>query len=106
MKNKLQKIIKHIKTMFYNLSLCVSLKKDSTNVEERNRLKRIRKIGKFRIKIESQRLFEKELKEECDKMNKEIGIPNFYRFNDITVIQKVGYIDFINASEELLRGSR
>jgi hypothetical protein len=34
MKNKLQKIIKHIKTMFYNLSLCVSLKKSSTNVEK------------------------------------------------------------------------
>lgn len=34
MKNKLQKIIKHIKTMFYNLLLCVSLKKESTNVEK------------------------------------------------------------------------
>ena len=34
MENKLQRIIKHIKTMFYNLSLCVSLKKDTTNVEK------------------------------------------------------------------------
>lgn len=86
--------------------MCVSLKKDSTNVEERNRLKRIKRIGKIRNKIESQRLFDKELQEECDKMNKEIGIPNFYRPNDIAVIQKVGYNDFINANNELLRGLR
>ena len=34
MKNKLQSIIKHIKTMFYNLKFCVSLKKDNTTTEK------------------------------------------------------------------------
>ena len=33
-KNKLQQIIKHIKTMFYNLWLCVSLKRDDTKTEK------------------------------------------------------------------------
>jgi len=84
--------------------LCVSLKTD--NRQERDRLKRIKRIGKIRNKILSQRRFDKELKEECDKMNKEIGIPNYYKPNDIAVIQKVGYNDFIYASNELLRGLR
>jgi hypothetical protein len=87
----------------YHKALSVSLRKTKYN-EAKKRLKRIIKIGNIRSKIESQRLFDKELQEECDKMNIEIGILGYYKPNDISVIQKVGYNDFINASNELLRG--
>ena len=45
MKNKLQSIIKHIKTMFYNLKLCVSLKKIDNTTEKD--LCEKEKCGKF-----------------------------------------------------------
>jgi hypothetical protein len=51
MKNKLQRIIKHIKTMFYNLSLCVSLKKDSTNVEKNEKISKFVIFRKFKQNI-------------------------------------------------------
>lgn len=68
MKNKLQKIIKHIKTMFYNLSLCVSLKKDSTNVEKNEK---ISKFGKIIEKIRNM------------KFLRILGFKDFLKYDEI-----------------------
>ena len=57
MKNKLQKIIKHIKMMFYNLSLCVSLKKD-TNTTEKDLCEKD-KCGKFEDNFDYGEIIEK-----------------------------------------------
>jgi len=87
MKNKLQVFIKHIKTMLYNLWLCVSLKKDTT----KNNLSEKEKIGKFE---ENKEGMPKEMREHID---------NFRRFEEKSKIVK--YItDLFDLDENNLKG--
>ncbi len=65
--NKLQNIINHIKTMVYNLSLCVSLKKYCTTTE--NNLCENEKIGKFEKILKLMAEFIEKTKEEIAKIN-------------------------------------
>ena len=64
MKNKLQSIIKHIKTMFYNLKLCVSLKRDNSTTEKD--LCEKENCGKFEDNFD--KIYYMANKEEIDKV--------------------------------------
>jgi len=92
MKNKLQKIIKHIKTMFYNLSLCVSLRKDTAkNIEYKE------KNSKFGIIL----IF---IMEKIYKVVKHIlGVEEWKTSNEIICELKKTYQDYnFNEKETIL----
>lgn len=94
MKNKLQKIIKHIKTMFYNISLCVSLKKDSTNVEKN------KKNSKFVDNFDYNEIILKyyngdKHKFMCEKTEYNKKLDRIRDLVDMTKSRVIGYSEFV-----------
>lgn len=117
MKNKLQKIIKHIKMMFYNLSLCVSLKKDSTNVEKNEKNSKFVDNFDYNYYMENKEKIDKinELSElaenlrthvltynEFNNLTKLLEDLNVFRNDDLlNLLKDVGYDNLDNLYEKI-----
>jgi hypothetical protein len=90
MKNKLQRFIKHIKTMLYKLWLCVSLKRDTNTTEkDLHEKEKCGKIGKIVFKLLGENFMIWNLKDYGDIIEKESI--DFIKTNGL-----VGYQTFWN----------